>query len=226
MIFSDSKKIKRRFFDSLFWKIGAAFLLILIIISAVYLYISVFTAEMYYQEANQKLNSEIAPHIASETKCFVNGEINDKVLKDVFHNVMIINPSIEIYLLDTDGKILTYFAPEKKVKLESVPLEPIKKYIEKDGKIFVLGADPRNPKGEKAFSAAKVFEGKILCGYIYVVLESEEYDNASQLVFGSYILRLGLRSSIITLIAAALISLIVLGFITRNLRKIIFCYSS
>ena len=68
---------------------------------------------MYFQEASQKLNAEVAPHIAGENKCFINGEVNEEILKEVFHSVMVINPSIEVYLLDTGGKILTYFAPDK-----------------------------------------------------------------------------------------------------------------
>lgn len=216
----ETNKKFRSFFSSLRWKIGALFLLILILLSAVYLYISVFTAEMYFQEANQKLNSEIAPHISNEHQCFVNGEVNESVLKKVFHDVMVINPSIEVYLLNTKGKILTYYAPEKVIKLNSLPLEPIEEYIQNGGKSFILGADPRNPGGEKAFSAARVYEDSEFCGYIYVVLESEEYTNAYQMMFGSYIMRLGLRSMSITLIAAILISFIAIGFITKNLGRI------
>ena len=74
------------------------------------MYISVFTAEMYFQETRQKLDTEIASHIASENKCFNGDSVNVDVLKNVFHNVMVINPSIEVYLLDTTGKILTYYA--------------------------------------------------------------------------------------------------------------------
>ena len=40
------------------------------------------------------------------------------------------------------------------------------------------------------------------------------------MVFGSYILGLGVKSMVITLIAVAIISLLALGFITRNIRKI------
>ncbi len=209
------------FFNSLFWRIGATFLVTLLILSAVYLYISVYTAEMYFQEASQKLNAEIAPHIAGDNRCFINGEVNEEILKEVFHNVMIINPSIEVYLLDTEGKILTYFAPNKVIKLEYVPLEPIKEFIEVGASSFVMGIDPKNETAMKGFSASEVFEDSTLRGYIYVILGGEEYENATQFVFGSYMLRLGVRSMAITLIAAALISLIALAFITRNLRKII-----
>lgn len=219
----NSKKhsILNKFFHSLFWKISATFLLILIVLSTIYLYISVHTAEMYFQEANQKLDAEIAPHISSENQCFINGKANGDVLKKVFHNVMIINPSLEVYLLDKQGRILTYYAPNKTIKLTYVPLAPIKKFISNTDRPFVLGNDPKNPDKFKAFSAAPVFENNELKGYIYVILGGEEYENAMQLVFGSYIMRLGFRSMTITFIAAALISLLALGFVTRNLRKII-----
>ena len=212
---------KYSFFSSLYWKIAAVFLFALIIISIVYLYIAAFTAEMYYQEASQRLNAEVAKHIAAENQCFINGKANEDALKKVFHEIMIINPSIEVYLLDTNGKILTYFAPNKEVKLKYVPLDPIYKFMEGGASSFVLGVDPKNEKGEKSFSAARVYEGSELRGYIYVILGGEEFENAAHFVVGSYILRLGVRSMTITLIAAALLSLLALGFITKNLRKIV-----
>ncbi|MBT8386405.1 MAG: HAMP domain-containing histidine kinase [Ignavibacteria bacterium] len=216
------QKRKNRFLTSIFWKISSIFSLTLLVLSSIYLYISVYTAEMYFQEAGQKLNAEVAPHIAAENKCFINGEANEEALKEVFHDVMIINPSIEVYLLNTEGKILTYFAPNKIIKLDYVPLDPIKEFIEVGISSFVMGVDPKNETVMKGFSASEVYEDSVLMGYMYVILGGEEYENATQFVFGSYMLRLGVRSMAITLIAAALISLIALAFITRNLSKIIY----
>jgi len=213
--------IKRKFFQGLFWKIGGAFLAVLVILGLIYVYISAFTAEMYFQEASQKLNAEVASHIANDTRCFINGKINNNVLQEVFHNVMVVNPSIEVYLLDTQGNILTYYAPNKTIKLKKVPLEPINEFISDEGNSFHMGADPKNEEGEKTFSAAKVYEEGIFRGYIYVILGGEEYEHASQFVFGSYILRLGFRSMVISIIAAALIGLVALAYITRNLRGIV-----
>jgi signal transduction histidine kinase len=193
----------------------------LFLLSVIYLYISVSTAEKYFQETSQKLNIELAKHIADETQCFIDGNVNQEVLKNVFHNVMVINPSIEVYLLDTTGTILTYFALDKKIKLKQIPLEPINSFIQEKGENFILGQDPRNKDRRKAFSAAKVFEGDKFMGYMYVILGGEEYDNATELVFGSYILQLGLRSMTITLLAAIIISIISIRFIMRNLNKII-----
>jgi len=218
------EKIKNKkygFFSSLYWKIAAVFLFALIIISIAYLYIAAFTAEMYYQEASQRLNEKVAQHIAQENQFFVNGKANEDVLKKIFHNIMIINPSIEVYLLNTDGKILAFFAPNKEIKLDYVPLEPIKEFLKLGASNFVMGADPKNKNVEKTFSAAKVYEGSIHRGYIYVILGGEEFENATHFVLGSYILRLGVRSMTITLIAAALFSLLALGLITKNMGKIV-----
>ena len=211
----------KNFFNSLFWKISAVFLFILLIISAVYIYISVITAEMYFQETRQKLDLKVAQHIASDNDFFSGDSINISVLKNVFHNVMVINPSIEVYLLDTSGTILAYYAPEQTVKIKEVPLEPLKKFISSKSEIFLMGIDPKSPEKQKAFSAAVVKDKGKFRGYIYVILGCKEYENASQVLFGSYILRLGVRSMIIALITAAVIGFLAIGFIIRNLRKIV-----
>jgi signal transduction histidine kinase len=212
----------KTFFRSLFWKISFTFLLILLVMSIVYIYISVSTAQMYFQETRQKLNNNIAQHIASDNPIFMNDSVNTSALKQVFHNVMVINPSIEVYLLNTKGNILAYYAPNHTVKLKKVPLAPINEFISSGDNRFLLGVDPKNPGRQKAFSAAKVLYHNQFKGYIYVILGSREYENASQLLFGSYILRLGVRSMLIALIMALIIGFIAIGFIIRNLRKIVY----
>jgi signal transduction histidine kinase len=215
------KQKLKMFFNSLTWKIGSTFLLILTILSAVYLYIAVWTAEMYYQEAVQKMGSQIAPHIVEENKFFTRGKIDEEVLKSLFHEIMVINPSLEVYLLDTNGKILTYFAPDKEILMESLDLEPIKQFVAEKGKKFIMGNNPRNPDAHTTFTAAEVFEEDILRGYLYIVISGEEFSNAAQFVFGSFMLRLALRSTSITLIAAIVITFISLLLITKNLRKMV-----
>ncbi len=176
---------------------------------------------MYFQETRQNLDIEIAAHIAKENDCFVGDSVNLDALKNVFHNVMVINPSIEVYLLDTTGKILAYYAPNQSIKVNKVPLDPIENFISDGGKHFLIGTDPKNPTKKKAFSAAKVTEEQQFKGYIYVILGGQEFENASQMVLGSYILRLGIRSMIIALIAAVIIGFVAIGVIVRNIRKIV-----
>ncbi len=176
---------------------------------------------MYFEETRQKLDLNIASHIAADNECFKGDSVNTQTLRNVFHNVMVINPSIEVYLLDTTGKILTYYAPNQVVKLSSVPLDPVKKFIASESETFLMGTDPKNPEKMKPFSASRVTENNKFKGYIYVILGGQEYENAAQLVFGSYIIRLGVRSMIIALITAAIIGFLAIGIITWNIRRIV-----
>jgi hypothetical protein len=101
---------------------------------------------------------------------FVNDSINDAQAKRVFFNVMVMNPSVEVYLLNPGGKILSYYAPDKKIIREKVSLTPILAFIKTQGLAFILGDDPKSSSAKKIFSAAKVEKNNKLLGYIYIVL--------------------------------------------------------
>jgi signal transduction histidine kinase len=213
--------MKNGIFSSLFWRISAVFLILLLLLSGLFIYISVRSATKYSQEVNQRLNGNIAAQIEKEVGPFLDGKISEEKVADIMHAMMAINPSIEVYLLDNSGKILQYVAPYKKVKLEYVKLDPIQEFIETEHNTFVLGDDPRNPGRQKVFSATAVYENEDLVGYVYVVLASEEYETTSDTLFGSYMLKLGTTSMIIAFIAAAFIGLLSIWVITKNINKII-----
>ena len=61
---------------------------------------------------------------------------------------------------------------------------------------------------KKTFSAAEVKEEGKLTGYVYIVLASQEYVSAAQMVIGSYILGLSIRSVITILLVSAVVGLI------------------
>lgn len=210
-----------KIWGTLYLRISATFLFLLIIIGLVYIFIIFHSVKDYYQEANQKLNVTIAAHIAAEIKPFVDGKVNNAELEHIFHNTMVLNPAIEIYLLDKEGKILSYFAPGKEIKLSKIDLLPIKEFLQTNGQEFVCGDDPRKPTTHKVFSAAEVKENGNLRGYLYVVLAGEDYDSIIELLRGSFFVRVGTLTIMLTLIAALLIGIFIIWILTRNLRVIV-----
>ncbi len=207
---------------SFFWKISLAVAGLLILVGAVYVFVTAQYAERFFQERNQRLNTSIAEHIISEVKPFIDGEVTEQATNDIMHHMMAINPSIEVYLLDPSGKILTYVAPYKKVKLESVNLSPIKEFITTQGNKYIIGDDPRNPGVQKVFSAAPIIGvEEQLEGYVYVVLASEEYESVSEYLMSSYVVKLGGRSMLVALVGALLLGIFVIWLITKNLNRII-----
>lgn len=213
---------KKLFFSRLYWKISAIFLLTLFFFAAISLYISVRSASTYSVEVNQRMNWDLARNAVDIIKPKIqNGTVPKETYTDILHSMMVINPSLEIYLLDPEGKILTYVAPEKVVKLDKVSLTPIQNFFTDTKHNLIYGDDPRNPGEKKTFSAAKVIENGVLTGYIYIVLASQEYVSAAQMVIGSYILGLSIRSVIIILIVSAFVGLFFIWFITRKLNVIV-----
>lgn len=217
-----------KIFNRLYLQVSAIFLLVLILFAAITLYISVQSSNKYSVEVNQRLNRELADNMLSMyTKLYSTPLINEKgvidtnYVADIMHSMMVVNPIVEVYLLDPNGKILKYVVPEEGVKLESVNLLPVKKFLADPEHSIIIGDDPRNPGEYKIFSAAKVVEDGQLRGYIYIVLASQEYESASQAVLGSYILGLSIRSIIAILIISVLVGLFAIWFITRKLTPII-----
>lgn len=207
--------------SNLFLKLALIFLLLLLSVSGIYFYASFQIAEKHFEEKNQKLNADIAGHIASELKPFLNGTLKEEAADEIMHSMMAVNPSIEVYLLDANGKILNYVAPYKKVVLDSVNLDPIEDFIANYKDEAILGDDPRKAGRKKVFSAKKVEEEGKTLGYIYVILASEEYDSANEQLFGSYILKLGSVYGLVTILAALLIGILAIWFITKNLSATI-----
>ncbi|MCE7996551.1 MAG: HAMP domain-containing histidine kinase [Roseivirga sp.] len=206
---------------SLFWKLSATFLILLVIVGTAHMFLSISAAETFFQERNQRLNAPIAQSIIKEVKPIINGEIADNAADDIMHHMMAVNPSIEVYLLDPSGKIMAHVAPYKKVKLTEVSISPIAEFIATKGKECVLGDDPRNPGAEQIFSAAPIEEDGEILGYVYVVLAGEEYQSVASSLFIDYVTMLGGRTMIITLLGALIVGLAAIWFITRNLRTVI-----
>lgn len=215
-----SKSTKRQGV-SLFWKLSATFLILLVVIGTAHVFLSISAAETFFQERNQRLNAPIAKSIIQEVKPIIDGVIADNAADDIMHHMMAVNPSIEVYLLDPDGKIMAHVAPYKKVKLTEVSTGPIQRFIDTEGEKFVLGDDPRNPGAEQIFSAAAIEENGQILGYVYVVLAGEDYHLVASSLFTDYVTMLGGRTMILTLFGALVVGLVSIWFITRNLRTVI-----
>ena len=208
--------------NKLYWKISATLLSLLIVLGVVYIFISTYSAKAYFEEVNQKLNGNIATMMNHEVQPLIDGKVDTIAIQNIMHSMMIVNPSVEVYLLDTKGEIITYVAPYKQVKLKSVNLAPIKTFIEAKEQPFIKGDDPRNPGAYKVFSAAPILDGKVLQGYLYIILASEDQVAATETLFNSYFLKLGANTFFVTLLATLAIGLLAIWFLTKNLRNIIY----
>ncbi len=173
-------------FHSLYAKLSLSLVVLLVCVGVLYTLISLSSAQYYLQKTDQKLNLELAKNLVADRNLIESGKLNEKALSATFMEYMVINPSIEIYLLDLDGTILSYSADPGKVKRRSVSLAPIKAFLNGES-LPLLGDDPRSHDKQKIFSATPVPSTENPEGYLYVVLLGEKYDNAEQFIKASII---------------------------------------
>jgi signal transduction histidine kinase len=207
--------------SKLFWKISATFLAVMLLLGVVYVFVSVRTAENYFKESNQRLYGDLAEHLVQEAKPFKNGKPDTAATHHIMHSMMIINPSVEVYLLDTLGSIVDYVVPFNKVKMERVDLRPVQDFIATKGKTFLLGDDPKSPGERNVFSAAPIFENEKRVGYAYIILASEIHQETTAMLFGSYFLKTGAAIFLAALAGSLLVGLLVIWLITKGLRQVI-----
>ncbi|MBI3610379.1 MAG: HAMP domain-containing protein [Nitrospirae bacterium] len=205
---------------TLYAKLAAVLLGLFCLIGVFYVLLTLFTTQMHLQEVNQKLNRTLAEHLVSKNILMTEGRINEAVLKDIFHMLMVINPNIEIYLLDPNGAILAFSALPGKVKRQEVSLEPIRRFLNKNTTLPILGDDPRDVSRKKIFSVCPIPVAGPVEGYLYVILSGEEYDSVAQMLQGSYILRLSTGVVSGGLLFALLAGLVFFNLLTRRLRRL------
>jgi signal transduction histidine kinase len=206
---------------SILLRLSFFFFSFLLVYSLLIGYVFIRSSINYEKEVNEKLNKDIAFQIVKDASPFLNGRVSENKVQDLMHYLMTVNPSIEIYVLNGSGDILTYMAPNKVVQLKKVSVLPILKFIESKGNEFIQGDDPRNPGKLKVFSAAPVLENNKILGYVYVILASQEYDGIASSIQNSSFLQLTLKSFLMILIISFLIAFVIFWITTKNLSHII-----
>ena len=211
-------------------KLAISFFLIVMIMGTLYVLISIYFTNKYFQETSQRLNAHLANHLIEEkfangetSPLLESGELNKPLFGDLMHDMMAVNRGIEVYLIDKTGRILysvvlDHNSPDAKV--QTIDLAPVKDFIECNGDAYILGDDPRNPGDKKVFSAGEL-RTENFDGYIYIVLAGQAAQEVYSSLFTSYFLKIGLGASILTMIFAAAIGILSIWFLTKNLRKII-----
>ena len=206
-------------FHTLYARLGTALLVLLLAVGTLYALVTVLTTQRHMQELTQHFNRDLAKRIVDDRNLVAAGQLDRRALKETFSAYMAINPSIEIYLLDLEGRILSFSADPGKVKRQQVDLEPIRAFLAGEG-FPLLGDDPRSHDRMKAFSVTPVPSSTEPEGYLYVVLRGEQYDSAVQAVQESYVLRLSAWALAGSLGFALLAGLMLFFLLTRRLRRL------
>ena len=129
-------------------------------------------------------------------------KVNDDAFKALADQAMTVNPSVEVYLLDPDGRIVAHAMPEETSLTPRVAMAPILSFLNAEPGQLVLGDDPRSER-RKAFSASPIESAGQLQGYLYVVLGGHLFDAVQDAYFGSFISRMAASVLLVVLLFGA-----------------------
>lgn len=200
-------------------RLSAVFFALLLLCGGALLWIQMRSTAVHEQETVQRLSRGLAEHIARSGELMDGRGMRNGEVRALFGKLMAVNPSVEVYLLDDQGRILGHDAPEGHLKRARVDLGPVQALL-RDEPLPILGDDPRSATGRKVFNAAPLWVQGRQAGYIYVVLVGEQREALAANIAANSTLRTTLWSLAIVAVVGLLAGLVAFRWVTRPLRQL------
>ena len=182
-------------------------------------------------EAGQRMNLGLARSVVEHQPpglLDAEGRPDSARMKELALHVMMINPAVEVYLLDARGYVIAHAldGPDEPDPVGvQVNLAPARRLLGAGGDarsvlLPVLGTDPRAPGHANTFSVAAVPQAGGGMGYLYIVLAGSKAQRVAASLSNSD----ALRAMSVFVVLALAVSAVVLGVawhqLTRPLRRL------
>jgi len=207
-------------FRSFYARLSILFLLLVFLLGGASLIIAFDASTHLFGEVDQLLNREYAANISGELTAITSENPTSKEIEEAIHYMMVLNPNVEIYLIDAEGHILSYFTGEgKTIKRDHIDVKPLEMFQASKGYDAIKGDDPRTENEKKPFSAAAM-QINNEPGWLYVILRGQGFDSSLAMVKSNYYLRSGLSTFLIALLFTLIAGLFLFFILTDRLRKL------
>jgi signal transduction histidine kinase len=201
---------------SLYARIALMFAGIVLTLGATLGWLSYGAAKQHQHEILQRVNMGLAQHIAKQPSLVADPQNT----QHLFDHLMAVNPNIEVYLLDPQGKVLQSSPQPLTLPRPQVSLEPVTRLLA-GAALPVVGDNPRHAEGSEIFSVAPIKTGENIAGYVYIVLLNDMYRAMVADAWQGYALRNGAKLAILAIVVAIVTGLVAFDALTRRLERTI-----
>lgn len=179
-------------------------------------------ADELQAESLQRLHASLAAQIVKDIPLWSDRNLDQPAVKQAFHTMMVLGPLIELYVIDSQGQLIAYDAPEEKIRQRQIDLQPVYQFLQYQPGLYPLyGDDPRSDR-QKVFTVAPIMDAaEQVKGYLYIVLQGEKFDNVKAELVPDHNLQLIRQSFLTGLMLLLFISLMLFYAITRPLRQLV-----
>ena len=182
-------------------------------------------------EAGQRMNLGLARYVVDHQPpglLGADGRPDAGRMKEVSLHVMMINPAVEVYLLDAKGRVVAHALEDLQGADpvgRQVDMEPMRRLLSAtdDATVLlpVMGTDPRVPGRLNTFTVAPVTQaGGGGMGYVYIVLNGRMAQGVAASLANSGALRAMAVGAGLATLLAALVLWLAWRHLTRPLRRL------
>ncbi|WP_036261790.1 sensor histidine kinase [Methylocapsa aurea] len=208
---------------SLYGRIALAFAFLMLTFGGLLGLLCFTTVHYHQQELVQRLNRGLAQHIATQLPLLGPDGLDQKAIEELFHMLMMVNPSIEVYLLDKSGRIEMHLAPAGHLKRDRIDLAPVQRFLSNSNSnvnLPIFGDDPRSGAEAAIFSTAALIKNGEVDRYLYVVLAGEAYQQLAANLWEGRIFRTASVISAGAFVLTICFGLLLFAAITRRLNAL------
>ena len=132
---------------SLTQRLSAVFALLLLACCGASAWLQMAANARYEQEVVQRLSGGLAGHIAGANELMDAQGWKPEAVRALFDKLMAVNPAVEVYLLDLDGRVVGDAAPPP---AQAGPCRPGAAAALAGGMLPIMGDDPRNAGAQRS----------------------------------------------------------------------------
>ncbi|HIE5388697.1 TPA: sensor histidine kinase [Enterobacter cancerogenus] len=204
---------------SLSQRLTLLFILLLLICASVACAVQLYSSTQYGNATVQRLSGGLAQQIVQrEAILNAQGGVDRTALKPLFDRLMTFNPSVELYVISPDGDVLADAAPPGHVKRQKIDLKPLQTFLS-GAAMPVYGDDPRS-ENQKVFSVTPLRQDGALRGYLYIILQGEEFNALAEMAWHDALWRTALWSLLLVATFSLLAGLLVWFWVTRPVNRL------
>jgi len=205
---------------SLYGRISILYLILALALVLLCAWVTVRHFGLFISEVEQKLNRDLAENIAHELQDSLQAGAYEAGVHSMGEHLAMLHPSLELYVLDGDGRILAHSPSREEVLLQQVSTAPIQALLDGDEPLPIWGDYPCDPPEPKVFSAAPVSLAGGSPGYVYVILRGKAAGSAASMLQNSYIVRTLGVNLLIVLGFTGVVGVALFALLTRRFRNL------
>jgi two-component system, OmpR family, sensor kinase len=208
-------------FHTLYAKLAAVLFALFALVGTGAVMGTLHVLNLYALESSQTLNRVLARHLADQNLPQPGADADPERLRGMFDMQMLINPAIQIYLLDATGRMLAHAQGDAAEVAAGVALEPIHAFLSApDARLPILGEDPREPGRRRIFSVAPIPEHGPAREYLYVMLANPVELGLRDALSGSSVVRFAFGIGVLSILMALAVGLVTFALMTRKLSAL------